>query len=170
MAVNRFRVDSALMRSAVVALTVLTVTLIGAPELAAQQETPEVSTQSTDDETAEKKKKKKKQKAEGEEKKGPSLLPVPIFITEPAIGYGLGAAVGYFHKKKDVDASDQRLPPGMTATSASDTGKSKRQPPTISGIAAGYTDKGSWGGLVSATSETGPRTPFATGAPSATST
>jgi hypothetical protein len=147
MAVNRFRVESALMRSAVVALTVLTLTLIGSPELAAQQEGSDVSTQSADDDTAQKKKKKKekKQKAEGEEKKGPSLLPVPIFITEPAIGYGLGAAVGYFHKKKDVDTSDQRLPPGMTATSASDTGKSKKQPPTISGIAAGYTDKGSWG-------------------------
>ena len=147
MAVNRFRVESALMRSAVVALTVLTLTLIGSPELAAQQEGSDVSTQSADDDTAQKKKKKKekKQKAEGEEKKGPSLLPVPIFITEPAIGYGLGAAVGYFHKKNGVDASDQRLPPGMTATSASDTGKSKKQPPTISGIAAGYTDKGSWG-------------------------
>ena len=33
----------------------------------------------------------------------------------------------------------------MTTTSASDTGKSKKTPPTISGIAAGYTDKGSWG-------------------------
>jgi hypothetical protein len=147
MAVNGFRVDSTLMRSAVVAFTVLTLTLIGAPGLAAQQEGPEVSAQGADDEKDQKKKKKKekKQKAEGEEKKGPSLLPVPIFITEPAIGYGLGAAVGYFHKKKDVDASDQRLPPGMTATSAADPGKKKKKPPTISGIAAGYTDKGSWG-------------------------
>ena len=51
MAVNRFRVESALMRSAVVALTVLTLTLIGSPELAAQQEGSDVSTQSADDDT-----------------------------------------------------------------------------------------------------------------------
>ena len=59
MAVNRFRVESALMRSAVVALTVLTLTLFGAPELAAQQEGSEVSTQSTDDDSKKKKKQKK---------------------------------------------------------------------------------------------------------------
>lgn len=31
------------------------------------------------------------------------ILPVPIIITEPAVGYGLGAAVAYFHDPKEID-------------------------------------------------------------------
>jgi len=31
------------------------------------------------------------------------FLPVPIVITEPAVGYGLGAAVSYFHAPKEID-------------------------------------------------------------------
>lgn len=31
-------------------------------------------------------------------------FPVPIIITEPAIGFGLGAAVAYFHPRKEVDS------------------------------------------------------------------
>jgi len=32
------------------------------------------------------------------------FLPVPIIITEPAIGFGLGLAVAYFHAPKDLDS------------------------------------------------------------------
>lgn len=32
------------------------------------------------------------------------FLPVPIIVTEPAVGYGLGLAVAYFHKPKELDA------------------------------------------------------------------
>ena len=31
------------------------------------------------------------------------FLPVPIIITEPAVGFGLGAAVAYFHAPKELD-------------------------------------------------------------------
>ena len=31
------------------------------------------------------------------------FLPVPIIITEPAVGFGLGAAVVYFHPPQDLD-------------------------------------------------------------------
>ncbi|MFC1778487.1 hypothetical protein ACFL3I_14330, partial [Pseudomonadota bacterium] len=31
------------------------------------------------------------------------FLPVPIIITEPAVGYGLGLAVAYFHAPKEID-------------------------------------------------------------------
>jgi hypothetical protein len=31
------------------------------------------------------------------------FLPVPIIITEPAVGYGLGVAVAYFHAPKEID-------------------------------------------------------------------
>ena len=48
---------------------------------------------------------------ESKAKEGPSLVPIPIFITEPAIGYGLGAAVGYFHKKKDGSSASEELAP-----------------------------------------------------------
>jgi hypothetical protein len=31
------------------------------------------------------------------------FLPIPIIITEPAVGFGLGAAVAYFHAPKELD-------------------------------------------------------------------
>ena len=31
------------------------------------------------------------------------FLPIPIIITEPAVGYGLGLAVAYFHAPKEID-------------------------------------------------------------------
>jgi hypothetical protein len=31
------------------------------------------------------------------------ILPIPIIITEPAVGYGLGVAVAYFHAPKEID-------------------------------------------------------------------
>lgn len=34
------------------------------------------------------------------------FLPVPIIITEPAIGYGLGLAVAYFHAPKELDPEE----------------------------------------------------------------
>jgi hypothetical protein len=81
-----------------------------------------------------------------EEKKGPSIIPVPIFITEPAIGYGLGGAVGYFHKKKTgADSGADSLAPALTADSAAKAGKQQKVPPTVSGFAAAYTEKGTWG-------------------------
>jgi hypothetical protein len=81
-----------------------------------------------------------------DKKKGPSFIPVPIFITEPAIGYGLGAALGYFHKKKDEDEpTKDSLAPVLTADSGSKAGRRQKAPPTISGVAAAYTDKGTWG-------------------------
>jgi hypothetical protein len=78
-------------------------------------------------------------------KKGPSIIPIPIFITEPAIGYGLGAAVGYFHKKKDGSDTPEKLAPALTAETAAQVGKRQKAPPTISGVAGAYTEKGTWG-------------------------
>jgi hypothetical protein len=31
------------------------------------------------------------------------FLPIPVIITEPAVGYGLGLAVAYFHAPKEID-------------------------------------------------------------------
>ena len=84
---------------------------------------------------------------EGEKKKkGPSFIPIPIFITEPAIGYGFGAAVAYFHKKKHgPDSGQGSHPPALTTNSAGKVGKKQKVPPTISGVAAAYTEDGTWG-------------------------
>ena len=54
------------------------------------------------------------------EKKG--FLPVPIIITEPAVGYGGGAALVYFHDK--FGGQDGK--------------------PSVSGIAAAKTENGTW--------------------------
>jgi len=34
------------------------------------------------------------------------FLPIPIIITEPAVGYGLGVAVAYFHAPKELDSEE----------------------------------------------------------------
>jgi hypothetical protein len=69
-----------------------------------------------------------------EESKRGSFLVLPIFITEPAIGEGLGAGVVYFHKK---DSSDK--PRVSTANSVGKTGKKMKPPPTATGAFGFYT-------------------------------
>jgi len=82
----------------------------------------------------------------GKKKEGPPFIAIPIFITEPAVGYGLGGAVGYFHKKKhSEDTGADSHPPAFTADTAADVGKQQKVPPTVSGIAAAYTENGTWG-------------------------
>jgi hypothetical protein len=55
------------------------------------------------------------------------FFPVPIIITEPAVGYGIGAAVAYFHPPKDIDRErhPHRGPPsisvGFAAATENDT-------------------------------------------------
>jgi hypothetical protein len=60
------------------------------------------------------------------------VLPVPIFITEPAIGYGLGLALLHFSLPKDT---------GIDTTS-SDTSTAR---PNVTGIAGFVTNTHSWG-------------------------
>ena len=55
------------------------------------------------------------------------FMPVPIIITEPAIGYGGGASVLFLH---DTFASALK----------------KKSPPSISGLAAMATENGTWAG------------------------
>ncbi|OEU47279.1 MAG: hypothetical protein BA866_06410 [Desulfobulbaceae bacterium S5133MH15] len=51
------------------------------------------------------------------------LMPVPIIITEPAIGYGGGLALVYFHDK---------------------VGSRKGSPPSVSAVAGAATENGTW--------------------------
>jgi hypothetical protein len=78
-----------------------------------------------------KKSKKKKQKDPNRGR----ILPIPVFITEPAVGDGLGLVIAYFHRKKDQ-------PEGTTVASPNSIGElSKEQapPPTVTGIFGAYT-------------------------------
>jgi len=63
------------------------------------------------------------------------FIPVPFVITEPAVGYGGGLAVGFFHDS--IASSESRLQAGET---------DRLVPPSISGGAAFYTENESWGG------------------------
>ncbi len=56
------------------------------------------------------------------------FLPVPITITEPALGFGLGLGAVFFHKSKSTPS-----------------GKSKGQlPPIMTAAAGAYTSNGTW--------------------------
>jgi hypothetical protein len=50
-------------------------------------------------------------------------FPLPIIITEPAVGFGLGAAVAYFHppKEPDQDAHPHQGPPSISVGFAAGT-------------------------------------------------
>ena len=63
------------------------------------------------------------------------ILPLPIVITEPAIGEGLGAALVYFH--------GERKTRGLKATTGRSIGtahKESKPPPTATGIFGAYTN------------------------------
>jgi hypothetical protein len=147
---NLDRMQSSVFATRLACVGMVALALVSMPAgLEAQQEPKADPSAAVEEETKGQAKKDKKKKNEaGSEKKepqkGPSFIPIPIFITEPAIGYGLGAALAYFHPTKDGEAGGS-LAPGLTTSTASATGKRQKVPPTISGIAAAYTDKGTWG-------------------------
>jgi hypothetical protein len=55
------------------------------------------------------------------------FLPVPIIITEPAVGFGLGLAAAFFHGQPTPSAAGERT-----------------LPPSISAIAGAYTESTTW--------------------------
>jgi hypothetical protein len=63
------------------------------------------------------------------------FLTIPIFITEPAIGEGLGFALAYFHRQKQV-STDKKL---TSVSSISRTNREQDPPPTITGVFGAYT-------------------------------
>ena len=71
------------------------------------------------------------------EKKG--FFPVPIIITEPAIGFGLGAALAFLH-----DPLAGRVPEGETFDPQSKDAEGKLVPPSISALFGMYTENDTW--------------------------
>ena len=74
-------------------------------------------------------------------------LPVPMFLTEPAFGYGLGLGIGYIHPKKKDMEEDAFLSLQIPKSVSSDR-SSQKPPPDITGAVGGYTDKGTWFGAL----------------------
>ena len=75
-----------------------------------------------------------KAKAEADPNRG-RFLPVPIFITEPAIGDGLGLALTYFHRKKD-DEEPSKL---VSLDSVGSVSEEQKPPPTATAVFGAYT-------------------------------
>ena len=78
------------------------------------------------------------EKEEKEEKKpdtGGKFLPLPFFITEPAIGEGMGAALIYFHADSDPD-----IPKLASAATLNRADREQTPPPTATGAFAFYTN------------------------------
>lgn len=74
-------------------------------------------------------------------------LPLPIFLTEPAFGYGLGLAVGYIHPQNE--GLDTEVVPSIPTYRSVASGRhGQKPPPDITGVAGGYTDKETWFGAV----------------------
>ena len=72
------------------------------------------------------------------------ILAVPVIITEPAIGEGLGGGVVYFHKPK-VEQEDQSLNVSKITTGreVNKSTKDPKPPPTATGIFGFYTNNDS---------------------------
>jgi len=63
------------------------------------------------------------------------FLPIPIFITEPAIGDGLGIALAYFHRAKEAPDEEAFASPGSIGHAS----KEQEPPPIVTGIFGAYT-------------------------------
>jgi hypothetical protein len=111
-------------------LMVIALTLMGSmPAYGDQDPGDEQPAVDTPDALAEKKNKKTKDPNRGR------FLPIPIFITEPAIGDGLGLALVYFHRAKDAPDKETFASPGSIGQAS----KEQTPPPTLTGVFGAYT-------------------------------
>jgi hypothetical protein len=68
------------------------------------------------------------------------FLPVPIIVTEPAVGYGGGAALLFFHSRNN-DYNQKKAVPNYQKTTE---GRKPSRPPSISGAVGLATENGTW--------------------------
>jgi len=116
--------------------------LCGNPVFAAEAE-PEAS--DVTEEPAGEDEKAQKEQEEREKAKRYRLLPIPIIITEPAIGEGLGVALALFHPVKEGKSDDTRV---TTLDSIAEYSTPRHAPPVVTGVAGAYTNSNSWFGAV----------------------
>lgn len=70
-----------------------------------------------------------------------NFVPIPMVITEPAIGEGLGLTLAYFHPARQ--SPDRQAPPEVvSASSLDDLDRSRKPPATVSGAFAAATNNG----------------------------
>lgn len=69
------------------------------------------------------------------------LLPIPVFITEPAIGEGLGVALALFHPVKQGKVSSA---PVATPESIHGMSESREAPPVVTAVVGAYTNNDTW--------------------------
>ena len=69
------------------------------------------------------------------------FLPVPIIITEPAVGYGAGLNLLFFHQSMDEKIAQQQIDTGEMVNGK----KKKLLPPSISGAVGFKTENDTWG-------------------------
>ncbi|MGV7224263.1 MAG: hypothetical protein ACQ9MH_22445 [Nitrospinales bacterium] len=69
------------------------------------------------------------------------FLPVPIIVTEPAVGYGVGLNLLFFHQSMDEKIAQQQIDTGETVNGK----KIKLLPPSISGAFGFKTENDTWG-------------------------
>jgi hypothetical protein len=74
---------------------------------------------------------------------GYRILPIPIIISEPAVGKGLGIALALFHPVKEGKEDDTRV---TSLESMSEFSTPRQAPPVVTGVAGAYTDSKSWFG------------------------
>lgn len=77
----------------------------------------------------------------GEESQRYRLLPIPILITEPAVGEGLGVALALFHPVKEGKADNPRA---ATPGTIYDMSESREAPPVVTAVAGAYTNNETW--------------------------
>ena len=117
--------------------------MLAAPIAAADEqdepETDEVESVQPQDE-------KEKDERESPNRWYKNIVPVPIIITEPAIGEGLGIGVGYFHPKKTSDGYQPNTI--ESADTVRDVSVARKPPPTVTGAFGAVTNNGTWAGGV----------------------
>ena len=69
------------------------------------------------------------------------IIPIPVVITEPAIGEGLGLALGYFHPDRESSYVPKRV---ESTDVVRDVSIARDAPPTITGVVAAATTNGTW--------------------------
>jgi len=92
------------------------------------------STESTADEESDDEESDEEESKQPKDPNRGRFLPIPIFITEPAIGEGLGLALAYFHRTKDMPERDLASPSSIASASREHTA-----PPTVTGVFGAYT-------------------------------